>query len=285
MRLSRKQTYGEPGLLRDDVERFLGTLPEGRAKVDRRIHLSFWVELFGHRHRNHLEPDELQMALDGAAGGSSHKRHHRSALSVLYQTLNGRAGYNPARGLRVPTPPPAEPRGVSYEVLEQIFAAMDDSPSKRRLRVMALFGLRQKEVGAIRAEDIHEDYLYVRSSKGRPHRVVPIAMPAQAQALAQLPLSQFRADSIRNTWNRAVRRTLGPGVRIRPYDLRHSFGTVVLQATGDQHAVAKLLGHSELKTTDRYTLAAVPARVAAAMSQTAGYLAGYLEKAKPPSTP
>jgi integrase len=50
-----------------------------------------------------------------------------------------------------------------------------------------------------------------------------------------------------------------------PYDLRHSFGTAIYRATGDIQAARKLLGHSTLKMTERYTLAAVPDQQAAAI--------------------
>jgi integrase len=47
----------------------------------------------------------------------------------------------------------------------------------------------------------------------------------------------------------------------RPYDLRHSFATAALEATGDVAAVAGLLMHSEKsQMMGRYTLGSVPVR-------------------------
>jgi len=50
-----------------------------------------------------------------------------------------------------------------------------------------------------------------------------------------------------------------------PYDLRHSFGTAIYRATGDLKITKELMGHSAIRMTERYTLAAVPQRRTAAM--------------------
>ena len=38
-----------------------------------------------------------------------------------------------------------------------------------------------------------------------------------------------------------------------PKDLRHSFGTAALKASGDIYGVSKLMRHADIKTTLRYT--------------------------------
>jgi integrase len=52
-----------------------------------------------------------------------------------------------------------------------------------------------------------------------------------------------------------------------PYDTRHSFLTDAYRQTGDLAAVAELGQHASLDTTERYTKAAVPERVAAAIDK------------------
>jgi integrase len=54
---------------------------------------------------------------------------------------------------------------------------------------------------------------------------------------------------------------------LRPYDLRHSFGSAVYAATGDLRAAQQLLGHASQRMTDRYTLSAVPERLQFAVGQ------------------
>jgi integrase len=55
---------------------------------------------------------------------------------------------------------------------------------------------------------------------------------------------------------------------IRPYDLRHSFGTAVYEATGDIASAQALLDHSDVKQTRRYTMKAVAGRMRKALNQT-----------------
>jgi len=51
-----------------------------------------------------------------------------------------------------------------------------------------------------------------------------------------------------------------------PYDLRHSFGTLVLSETGDLQGTAMLLRHATLQQTRRYTQAAGAARARRAIA-------------------
>jgi integrase len=56
---------------------------------------------------------------------------------------------------------------------------------------------------------------------------------------------------IKTAWNRAFKKA---GIkRIRPHDLRHTFGTWLYESSGDQRFVQEMLNHSDIKTTARYT--------------------------------
>ena len=90
---------------------------------------------------------------------------------------------------------------------------------------------------------------------------------------------KFSTSSLHKSWllaqaNAGSSPEGGSTVPVRPYDLRHSFGSAVYAASGDQYAVQQLLGHAQSRTTERYTLAAVSGRlkavVAAAFGQETG---------------
>jgi integrase len=51
---------------------------------------------------------------------------------------------------------------------------------------------------------------------------------------------------------------------MRPYDLRHSFATMVYRATGDLAITGEFLDHADPQTTRRYAQSALPAHVTAA---------------------
>ena len=54
---------------------------------------------------------------------------------------------------------------------------------------------------------------------------------------------------------------------VRPYDLRHSYGTVLYRVAGDTRLVKDVLGHSDTRMTKRYTLGHVPETMRIATSR------------------
>jgi site-specific recombinase XerD len=85
----------------------------------------------------------------------------------------------------------------------------------------------------------------------------------------------FSTSSVYKSWKLAQTNAGRPPqggstVPVRPYDLRHSFGSAIYAASGDQYAVQQLLGHAQSRTTERYTLAAVSGRLKAVVEGTFG---------------
>ena len=60
---------------------------------------------------------------------------------------------------------------------------------------------------------------------------------------------------------------------VRPYDLRHSYGTALYRAGGDTRLVKEVLGHSDTRMTERYTLGHVPEAMRAATARFEEHLA------------
>jgi integrase len=94
----------------------------------------------------------------------------------------------------------------------------------------------------------------------------------------------FSRASMRKSWRRAVvncRKALvaeGDKTMLEqfdasvppncnPYDTRHSFLSDAYRQSGDIHAVKHIAQHADIKTTERYTKAAVPERVAGAIEK------------------
>jgi Site-specific recombinase XerD len=69
---------------------------------------------------------------------------------------------------------------------------------------------------------------------------------------------------VRKSFLRAVK-SVSTLTGLRPYDLRHSFGTRVFLTSGSLHAAGELLQHADKRTTKRYTLAAVNPVLTAAL--------------------
>ena len=54
---------------------------------------------------------------------------------------------------------------------------------------------------------------------------------------------------------------------MRPYDLRHSYGAALNRLAGDTRLVKDVLGHSDTRMTERYTLGHVPEAMRLATSR------------------
>ena len=175
---------------------------------------------------------------------------------------------------------------VRYSVIneKEVSAILRNAPSDRERAILAVLlggGLRVAEAANLRVSDISEDMdggvaLFVRQGKGRKDRVVPIGPEVDALLRVYLVssrrflgdegplfLASDRGAGGRNKVGlstRAISRLVGQmsiaaGIsakRVTPHALRHTYAIRCLRAGGNVVAVAKLLGHSSIVTTQRY---------------------------------
>ena len=175
---------------------------------------------------------------------------------------------------------------VRYVVLneKEISAILRAASSARDRAILAVLlgaGLRVAEAAALRVTDIIEELdggvaLFVRQGKGRRDRIVPIGPEVDGLLRSYLvesgrylsdegPLfiAVDRGASVRKTAGLTTRslsrlvtelaRSAGIAAkRVTPHSLRHSYAIRCLRSGGNVVAVAKLLGHSNVSTTQRY---------------------------------
>ena len=109
--------------------------------------------------------------------------------------------------------------------------------------------------------------LTILTGKGGRSRTIPLSVDAET-ALGDLErlgaLGHFSTSTVHRAFRLALAKLGIDG--IRPYDLRHSYGTAMYRVTVETRIVKDLLGHSTTTITERYTLGHVPAymQVAAA---------------------
>lgn len=112
------------------------------------------------------------------------------------------------------------------------------------------------------------------------------ALVAAAELEASETPGVTTARAMLEQFDIAVRVTVAPDGTVhadcKPYDLRHSFGTDVYHKTGDIYATKAIMQHADIKTTERYIEAAVPARVATAIDKMRA--AWFPEAPKPGAT-
>lgn len=116
--------------------------------------------------------------------------------------------------------------------------------------IAMLTGCRRGEVCKIAAEDIGEDVIRIRAgnTKTLRYREVPI-VPALRPWLKYLPLS-IGPDGIGSGFERA--REAAGMTHVNFHDLRHSCATLLLSLGVPLHTVRDILGHTSVKTTERY---------------------------------
>jgi integrase len=266
-----------PGTFAHDISRYLADYFTGRPGYEERArHLALWQTALGPDiWRHQVTRDEIARTLNawrasGLAADTCNKR--RTALLALYHALDGKGGLNPVREIPKFRSPDPLPRGLPYAQIEAALAELPRCKTRARLTVMAYTGLRQGQVMALRQEhwDRPGRHLMVPGTeKGRGTKPygLPLSLPAH-QALLELDKleawGRFTWAPMARMWKAAATRAKLPAGTV-PYDLRHSFGTAMYQATGDPKVTKELMGHSALRMTERYTVAAVPERQSRAM--------------------
>ena len=107
-----------------------------------------------------------------------------------------------------------------------------------------------------------------RKGKGTKGQVIPLTSAGLTAPRRFDALDYWGAFSTSSAWKSFQTVCAKVGLSgLRPYDLRHSFGTAVYAATGDLRATQYLLGHASRTTIGRYTLAAVPEGLQIAVGQ------------------
>jgi integrase len=129
------------------------------------------------------------------------------------------------------------------------------------LHFLALTGLRRSEALRLTPADIVAGAVRVDSrSKSGKTRLIPMAPEAARIASRRLPFDLTVSQVVR-LWIEARKAAKLPGMRL--HDLRHFFGSLLIERGTDAATVRDLMGHSSLAVTSRYVHGAPDAAVAA----------------------
>jgi site-specific recombinase XerD len=147
--------------------------------------------------------------------------------------------------------------------------AMEKNPKHRLLLMLAYSsGLRVSEVVALKKEDVDlsRKVVYVRLGKGRKDRCTLLSEKAACFIAEYCTLFNIRSwlfpgqlathhltiRSAQHIFDKAVRHAEIPK-KISIHSLRHTFATHLLESGTDIRYIQALLGHVNLRTTERYT--------------------------------
>jgi integrase len=208
----------------------------------------------------------------------------RHALDLLGSVLehafvSGRIGENPMRRVKkARLPRREEAQALSPATIEAMRAALDARDSTL-LSVLAYAGLRPGEALGLRWGDVRERTILIQRSislgeeadtKTRQHRTVRLLAPL-ASDLRSWRMAAGRPDdgqlvfpskdgqpwtqAAYQSWRRRAFRRATQAAKLahaRPYDLRHSFASLLLHEGRSVIYVARQLGHDARLTLTRY---------------------------------
>ncbi|MFC1769957.1 tyrosine-type recombinase/integrase, partial [Nitrospirota bacterium] len=167
------------------------------------------------------------------------------------------------------------PKAISFEKIKALMnAGGDNAFSLRDIAMLELLyssGLRVSELVQMKVSDLNFEAGFVRVlGKGSKERIVP-AHPKALETVRKY-MDELRPRLLKNKrseyiflsnrsapmtrqrfWQTLKQLGKNAGVEITPHVLRHSFATHLLEGGADLRSVQKMLGHSDISTTQIYT--------------------------------
>ncbi|MBS1234841.1 MAG: xerD [Nitrospirae bacterium] len=200
-----------------------------------------------------------------------------SSIKALYKYLliESILDYDPSGNIHLPKKWERLPKALSISevmaLLQTSFSGKTILRDSAMLELLYSSGLRVSELVKIKLGDIHFDAGFVRiMGKGDKERVVPVNMRALEKAKQYMeeerPLTLGKRQSPylfvtrrgkpmsrQRFWQTLKAIGKKAGLEISPHTIRHCFATHLLEGGADLRSVQKMLGHSDISTTQIYT--------------------------------
>lgn len=287
--ITREAALGTLPTAQEELGRFLASCEAQNTRLAFGRHLRAALNHLGITRLDELTTRALEdyrthLLADGRGPAS-----HNQALAALRSFLGWAAAH---RGLHLPEHALRRFLRMERATVTRPYQVLSEAELSRLLlaangprdRAMVLIfvggGLRVSEVATLDLADLHldgtgETLLHVRASKGQKDRLVPIrdevveglhrylaATGRTVRDQGPLFLAEDRALRSRKAIRMGVRamqlrvrdlcRTAGVAKTISPHALRHTYAIRYLRSGGTLSALAKLLGHASVTTTQRY---------------------------------
>ncbi|MBU4300579.1 MAG: site-specific tyrosine recombinase/integron integrase [Nanoarchaeota archaeon] len=186
-----------------------------------------------------------------------------SAVKFFYRNVLGRE-----MAITFMKRPKRVPEVLTKNEVQRIITAISNTKHKLIIETVYGCGLRVSEAAKLKKDDIRfeEGILFVRQGKGNKDRVVSLPFTLSKRLESYILLrndeNPYVFDSARGgrlteaTIEKIVDKAASiAGIikNVHPHTLRHSYATHLLENGTDIHIIQKLLGHSDVRTTELYT--------------------------------
>lgn len=173
-------------------------------------------------------------------------------------------------GLRIYIPRPKRnkklPEILTINEIRKMIEVTGNIKHKLILKILYGCGLRVSEVVNLRKKDLNfdENLVHIKISKGKKDRFVNIPENAKEEIKSycylvndEILFPSNRGGKLTTATIQAIVKNSAKKAGIKkgvyPHLLRHSFATHLLERGVDLRIIQKLLGHSDIKTTQIYT--------------------------------
>jgi integrase len=254
------------------------------VQTDESLLKNHLLPAFGRRYMDDLTRQEVQAFV--AQKSTTHKPASVNRMLILLRFIFNQAlkwevagvSSNPTHGVRQMKENNQKERYLTEEEAQRLYLSVCQSENPSLQYIVALLiltGARKSEVLQARWGDFDcaRRLWRIPTSKSGRARHVPLGdgvietlqlVPRQplTESVFPNPTTGRPYTSIFSAWNAARKRAGLAEVRI--HDLRHSFASALVNQGRSLYEVQKILGHSQIKTTQRYAHLANETLVAAA---------------------
>ncbi len=182
---------------------------------------------------------------------------------------------DPTENLQTPKKWERVPKALSVSDVKDLLGAKFSVKTALRdssmLELLYSSGLRVSELVNIKLGDIHFDAGFIRVlGKGSKERIVPVNLRAlekikdytekERPAILKKKQSTYlfvtrngRPMTRQRFWQTLKALGKQAGIELSPHTIRHCFATHLLEGGADLRSLQKMLGHSDISTTQIYT--------------------------------
>jgi len=258
--------YGITHVYRRQIDNLLAQtdFAYNTAKTYRNAFLGF-LRYFNYKHPALITQNEVAAYFLHMNFTENTQNNYINAIKFYYAgALNRRL--DPLRIVR-PKPKHILPKILSKEELRKLIDHIENPKHKAMIALIYSAGLRRSELIHMHVSDIQSDRrtILIRNAKGKKDRNTMLsdyvlellrtyyrAYRPKQYLFEGADGNEYSATSLANVLKQAAQRA-GIHRNVHLHMLRHSFATHLIDDGIDIRYVQELLGHSSIKTTERYT--------------------------------